>query len=189
MSRCSTKRRRPRLRHSHTVAPIPHCTNPSDLPLLPSSTQPRTQAIQARHTAPALAPSPHFLLRPAARPRIFRTSRQRQGQSTAMDQQAQKRVSKACDACKRRKVRCNGQTRCQQCAHLGLRCIYSPSSKQRSQGRRGHIISEFRNQTSKSPTTSPPILAARPGQGSSEPPFSPISPMAVRDGGEPSTSP
>ncbi|RMZ74138.1 C6 transcription factor [Pyrenophora seminiperda CCB06] len=52
-------------------------------------------------------------------------------------------------------------------------------------GKRGHIISEFRNQTSKSPTTSPPILAARPGQGSPQPPYSPISPAVGRDGGEP----
>ncbi|KAF1920233.1 hypothetical protein BDU57DRAFT_7115 [Ampelomyces quisqualis] len=76
-----------------------------------------------------------------------------------MDQPVQKRASKACDACKRRKVKCNGQDRCQQCAHLGLRCVYSASGKQRSQGKRGHIISEFRTQKA-NPKSSPPILPA-----------------------------
>lgn len=106
-----------------------------------------------------------------------------------MDQPSQKRVSKACDACKRRKVRCNGQMRCQQCAHLGLRCIYSPSSKQRSQGKRGHIISEFRNQTSNSPIISPPILPAHPGQGSYQTAYSPILPVVDRNVAESSMSP
>ncbi|CAE7201971.1 hypothetical protein CFE70_008354 [Pyrenophora teres f. teres 0-1] len=36
-----------------------------------------------------------------------------------------------------------------------------------------------------SPKTSPPILAARPGRGNSQPPYSPVSPMVGRDGGEP----
>ena len=105
-----------------------------------------------------------------------------------MEQPSQKRVSKACDACKRRKVRCNGQTRCQQCAHLGLRCIYSPSGKQRSQGKRGHIISEFRNQTSTLPTISPPILPAHSGTSSFQTPYSPVSPIVDRNGGTPSMS-
>ncbi|CAG5158106.1 uncharacterized protein ALTATR162_LOCUS4986 [Alternaria atra] len=105
-----------------------------------------------------------------------------------MDQPSKKRVSKACDACKRKKVRCNRETRCQQCAYLGLRCIYSPSSKQRSQGKRGHIIAEFRNQTSNSPTISPPILPSRPGQVGFQASYSPISPTVERTGAE-STSP
>ncbi|KAI4699672.1 hypothetical protein J4E81_004699 [Alternaria sp. BMP 2799] len=105
-----------------------------------------------------------------------------------MEQPSQKRVSKACDACKRRKVRCNGQARCQQCAHLGLRCIYSPSGKQRSQGKRGHIISEFRSQTSNLPAISPPILPAHSAAASFQTPYSPISPILDRNGGTP-TSP
>jgi hypothetical protein len=105
-----------------------------------------------------------------------------------MDQATQKRVSKACDACKRRKVRCNGQTRCQQCAHLGLRCIYSPSGKQRSQGKRGHIISEFRNQTN-APIISPPILPAHTAQIGFQASYSPISPILERNECEASMSP
>lgn len=75
-----------------------------------------------------------------------------------MNPSTQKRVSKACDACKRRKVKCNGQDRCQQCSHLGLRCIYSASGKLRTQGKRGHIISEFRKQSTGGCATSPPPL-------------------------------
>lgn len=42
-----------------------------------------------------------------------------------------KRRHKACSACSQRKVRCNGQQRCQQCEHLNLRCEYSePSPRQ-----------------------------------------------------------
>ena len=81
-----------------------------------------------------------------------------------MDSSTHKRVSKACDACKRRKVKCNGQERCQQCSHLGLRCVYSATGKLRSQGKRGHIISEFRNQTNNLHATSPPTILPANGQ-------------------------
>ncbi|KIV98790.1 uncharacterized protein PV09_09442 [Verruconis gallopava] len=59
-----------------------------------------------------------------------------------------RRVSRACDACKLRKVKCNGEPRCSQCAHSGLRCIYSATAKPRSQGRRGRVILEYKQQTS-----------------------------------------
>ncbi|RMY57440.1 hypothetical protein D0865_03108 [Hortaea werneckii] len=36
-----------------------------------------------------------------------------------------KRRHKACDTCSQRKVRCNGQQRCQQCEHFNLLCKYS----------------------------------------------------------------
>ncbi|KAF2266324.1 hypothetical protein CC78DRAFT_513788 [Lojkania enalia] len=75
-----------------------------------------------------------------------------------------KRVSKACDACKLRKVKCNGRERCQQCSHLGLHCIYSASTKPRAQGKRGRIILEYKNKTSITKTTSPPVLVASPTQ-------------------------
>lgn len=105
-----------------------------------------------------------------------------------MDLPAQKRVSKACDACKRRKVKCNGKDRCQQCAHLGLRCIYSPSSKHRSQGKRGHIISEFRNRSYSGSVTSPPLLPAGAGQGGFQVPYSSLSPPIERHGSDASMS-
>lgn len=77
------------------------------------------------------------------------------------------RVSKACDACKLRKVKCNGQHRCQQCEHLDLKCIYTAhTSRPRTQGRRGHVILKFKESTSAglpttnllSPTSSPEEL-------------------------------
>ncbi|PLB53876.1 hypothetical protein P170DRAFT_460195 [Aspergillus steynii IBT 23096] len=58
------------------------------------------------------------------------------------------RVSKACDACSRRKVRCNGQQRCQQCEHLDLLCTYTHNQLGRSRKhaqRRGQVISKYRN--------------------------------------------
>lgn len=61
---------------------------------------------------------------------------------------------RACDPCKLRKVKCNGESPCPQCAHTGLRCLYS-AAKPRSQGRRGRIISEYRRRTSNLSSTSP----------------------------------
>lgn len=56
-------------------------------------------------------------------------------------------VSRACDPCRRRKVRCNGQHRCQQCEHLDLLCTYSDNQRARSRKnalRRGTVISEYK---------------------------------------------
>ncbi|KAH8726277.1 hypothetical protein GQ44DRAFT_826001 [Phaeosphaeriaceae sp. PMI808] len=103
-----------------------------------------------------------------------------------MDQPVQKRVSKACDACKRRKVKCNGQERCQQCAHLGLRCVYSASGKPRSQGKRGHIISEFRNQAASLSATSPPLLPANTSQVTNfQTPYGGVAQSVGSSGGDP----
>ncbi|KAJ5085207.1 hypothetical protein N7532_009978 [Penicillium argentinense] len=58
-----------------------------------------------------------------------------------------RRASRACDPCKRRKVRCNGQSRCQQCTHVGLPCTYATGPVQRSRKktvRRGTVIAECR---------------------------------------------
>ena len=47
-----------------------------------------------------------------------------------------KRRHKACDTCSQRKVRCNGQQRCQQCEHLNLLCKYSaPAPRQKYERR------------------------------------------------------
>jgi hypothetical protein len=69
-----------------------------------------------------------------------------------------RRVSRACDACKLRKVKCNGEARCSQCAHSGLRCVYSATAKPRSQGRRGRVISEYKQQTSNPARHLAPLL-------------------------------
>ncbi|KAJ5205819.1 hypothetical protein N7491_003556 [Penicillium cf. griseofulvum] len=60
------------------------------------------------------------------------------------------RVPKACDPCNRRKVRCNGQQRCQQCEHLDLLCTYTENRSLRSRKhslRRGAVISKYKNNT------------------------------------------
>ena len=105
----------------------------------------------------APAPCPiHHCIRLHLLPRAF--SQHHQHMTMAMATPAPKRVSKACDACKLRKVKCNGQERCQQCSHLGLRCVYSVSVRTRSQGKRGRIISEYKNKTSNATTISTSIL-------------------------------
>ncbi|KAF1815944.1 hypothetical protein P152DRAFT_505669 [Eremomyces bilateralis CBS 781.70] len=61
------------------------------------------------------------------------------------------RVARACNACKLRKVKCNGDVeRCQQCSHLNLKCIYSDiKAKPRSKTlRRGSVISAYKQETS-----------------------------------------
>lgn len=62
-----------------------------------------------------------------------------------------KRIAKACDACKRRKVRCNGAQRCQQCEHLDLRCEYSSNARRagtrKNVAGRGTVIAEYRKLT------------------------------------------
>jgi len=36
-------------------------------------------------------------------------------------------ISIACNECKRRKIKCNGQTPCQRCGNLSLDCVYAPN--------------------------------------------------------------
>ena len=57
------------------------------------------------------------------------------------------RTSQACNACKRRKVRCNGEQQCQQCAHFNLKCIYTTVVRGRPRkgaASRGTVIEECR---------------------------------------------
>ncbi|KAJ5779142.1 hypothetical protein N7457_006862 [Penicillium paradoxum] len=79
---------------------------------------------------------------------------------------SQSRVPKACDPCNRRKVRCNGQQRCQQCEHLDLLCTYTENRSSRSRKhslRRGAVISKYKSSntlpktTALTPLLSPPL--------------------------------
>ncbi|KAI2636626.1 fungal-specific transcription factor domain-containing protein [Xylaria nigripes] len=36
-------------------------------------------------------------------------------------------ISIACNECKRRKIKCNGETPCGRCGHLSLQCLYAPN--------------------------------------------------------------
>ncbi|KAB8261664.1 hypothetical protein BDV32DRAFT_121253 [Aspergillus pseudonomiae] len=80
-----------------------------------------------------------------------------------MEDYRRPRVHKACDACGRRKVRCNGQQRCQQCEHLGLVCTYTDNRLARSRKhslRRGEIISKHKTESSLNPLLAPALSSA-----------------------------
>ncbi|KAK6710204.1 hypothetical protein SNK05_004679 [Fusarium graminearum] len=52
------------------------------------------------------------------------------GQGNASKQTRSKRnryISIACNECKRRKIKCNGETPCQRCGNLNLACLYAPN--------------------------------------------------------------
>jgi hypothetical protein len=54
-------------------------------------------------------------------------------------------VKQACDACRRRKIRCAGGNPCLQCNHASLSCTFlSPLRAKGRQGRTANIISELR---------------------------------------------
>lgn len=67
--------------------------------------------------------------------------------STSPQRLQLRRTNQACDACKLRKVKCNGESRCPQCSHLNLRCVYStPKPRQRSL-KRGQLIAKYKQST------------------------------------------
>ncbi|KAF2764633.1 fungal transcriptional regulatory protein [Teratosphaeria nubilosa] len=51
------------------------------------------------------------------------------GAGTQPQQRAKRNryISIACNECKRRKIKCNGQTPCQRCGNLNLECVYAPN--------------------------------------------------------------
>lgn len=54
----------------------------------------------------------------------------RKGSDGGQTQQRAKRnryISIACNECKRRKIKCNGNTPCQRCGNLNLECLYAPN--------------------------------------------------------------
>ncbi|KAG5973143.1 hypothetical protein E4U55_000655 [Claviceps digitariae] len=72
------------------------------------------------------------------------------------------KVSRACDACRVRKVRCSGDQPCAQCSHLNLACNFAPAPPKRKPGVRGRLVAQLRNKSSSSTasitttTSSPP---------------------------------
>ncbi|OQE09925.1 hypothetical protein PENVUL_c005G04610 [Penicillium vulpinum] len=78
---------------------------------------------------------------------------------------SQSRVPKACDPCNRRKVRCNGQQRCQQCEHLDLLCTYTENRSLRSRKhalRRGAVISKYKSANSRTASLTPLLSPLAP---------------------------
>jgi Fungal Zn(2)-Cys(6) binuclear cluster domain len=96
------------------------------------------------------------------------------------------RAAQACDACKRRKVRCNGGDRCQQCKHFDLRCVYTPIKRGRPRknaAARGAVIEEYRRGTSSDgsnnvsqqrPLTSPTSVRPDNSTTTGSPPAAPV---------------
>ncbi|OHE93055.1 fungal specific transcription factor domain-containing protein [Colletotrichum orchidophilum] len=58
------------------------------------------------------------------------SKRKSEDEINAAKQQRSKRnryISIACNECKRRKIKCNGETPCQRCGNLNLQCLYAPN--------------------------------------------------------------
>lgn len=90
-----------------------------------------------------------------------------------------KRASQACDACKMRKVRCNGdrERRCNQCEHLDLKCHYTAVRQSRKPLQRGRVIAMCRENTNRSPMQ--PLAPASPTAGQLAAALLQSSPQAV----------
>ncbi|KAG5998697.1 hypothetical protein E4U43_002374 [Claviceps pusilla] len=73
------------------------------------------------------------------------------------------KVSRACDACRVRKVRCSGDQPCAQCSHLNLACNFAPAPPKRKPGVRGRLVAQLRNKSSSS--TSSITTASSPPRG------------------------
>ncbi|GJN72257.1 C6 transcription factor [Purpureocillium lilacinum] len=70
------------------------------------------------------------------------------------------KVTRACDACRVRKVRCSGDQPCAQCAHLNLACAFAPPPAKRKPGVRGRLVAQLRNKTAAEVTNGRPGAAA-----------------------------
>lgn len=55
------------------------------------------------------------------------------------------RISRACDACRTRKVRCDGNRPCTQCSHFNVQCVISPPEK-RKNPIRGRLVAKVRGE-------------------------------------------
>ena len=82
------------------------------------------------------------------------------------------KISRACDACRLRKVKCSGDQPCAQCSHLSLTCHFAPAPPKRKPGVRGRLVAQLRNQNGtgdRSPEATSPTAggAVGPGLGNS----------------------
>ncbi|KAJ6179204.1 hypothetical protein N7519_009665 [Penicillium mononematosum] len=57
----------------------------------------------------------------------FQQEKAEQGNGTQARTKRNRYISIACNECKRRKIKCNGQMPCQRCGHLNLECRYAPN--------------------------------------------------------------
>src|SRR5690242_7005435 len=70
-------------------------------------------------------------------------------------------IAKACDACRRRKVKCNGQQPCSGCISANLPCAYdSPRKQGGNRGARAVVLNELREAQVKHAVTVSPTSAS-----------------------------
>jgi SP family general alpha glucoside:H+ symporter-like MFS transporter len=105
-----------------------------------------------------------FLYYSALRPRRY----QRQCSTQSMPPvPTRKPVAKACDACRRRKVKCNGFQPCVGCSYANLACTFdAPRGQGGNRGARATILNELR---AKSQNNHTPTAASQPSSVLVEP--------------------
>ncbi|KAF1932539.1 uncharacterized protein M421DRAFT_416166 [Didymella exigua CBS 183.55] len=90
---------------------------------------------------------------------------------------ARKVIPKACDACRRRKVKCNGQQPCSGCMSASLLCAYdSPRKQGGNRGARATVLNELRGFNVQRATAASPTSASSGSIHS--PPATPFEPEA-----------
>ncbi|KAK4119117.1 hypothetical protein N657DRAFT_650537 [Parathielavia appendiculata] len=57
------------------------------------------------------------------------------------------KATRACDACRVRKVKCSAKQPCTQCAHLNLACNFAPAPAKRKPGVRGRLVAQLRSKS------------------------------------------
>lgn len=61
----------------------------------------------------------------------------------ALQPPARRRVERACEECRERKIRCGGQKpACKQCADFGVDCVYTSSRREKQEFREKQLESE-----------------------------------------------
>ncbi|KAI0887733.1 uncharacterized protein GGS22DRAFT_88532 [Annulohypoxylon maeteangense] len=86
----------------------------------PASAPPVSPASQQHNSSSSIATAPGAKRKNSAE----------ESPSSKGPQQRSKRnryISIACNECKRRKIKCNGETPCQRCGNLNLQCLYAPN--------------------------------------------------------------
>lgn len=74
------------------------------------------------------------------------------------------KISKACEPCRRRKIRCNGQQPCQLCQQTPANCVYRAKARHRMSARQKAALD---NNDTNTPTT--PLLSTTPPAATSTP--------------------
>ena len=80
------------------------------------------------------------------------------------------RISKACDGCRVRKVRCGGEHPCRQCEHLSITCVFSRTASKRRAPVRGRLVAQLRDISNGSNTAAedPAASPVTPATGASD---------------------